>query len=150
MVDFSDPDHSVSELVFQGAHRIDPFEHCDADVLEALARWSERDAATDPAAKHFNIADTRCFSIGYQGQSSGYWPDEERNWLSEGLVRDFLFRDGLCVIEDFEPRLYDVHFKIQGQADNEFLLICPFPTEAGNVGGIVVVCVDRHMKTSSA
>ena len=147
-MDFSDPDHSVSELVFQGADRHEPAVWCDEEILTALRKWSERTDTVDPATPYFKLPATQCFSISYDGKTSGYWPDETSNWLNEGLVRDFLFHDGICVIEEFEPRLYEVRYKVQALADTEYLLVCPYRTAAGNIGGIVVVCVTRHAAAS--
>lgn len=144
-MDFTDTEHSIAALVFQGVDQHDPTACCDTEILTALNAWSTRGERLGPAVDVFQRPATQYFAISYDGQSSGYWPDEAQNWLSETLVREFLFRDGICILETFEPRFYDVRYKLEALEGNEYLLVCPFATASGDVGGIVVVCVNHHL-----
>lgn len=144
-MDFSDPHHSAAELVFQGAEEAEPAARCDERLIAALQAWAQRAKPTDPGLDHFHLDDAPAFVVSYQGEVLDYWPDEAKNWLAEAVVRDFLFRDGICLLEDLVPRFFDVKYKVQALSDDECLLVCPYPTDAGNIGGIVVVCADHYL-----
>ena len=150
MIDFSDSDFSLADLVFQGAVEHEPAALCNDQVLDTLNAWQQRPDVTEPATDAFRLEQTRSFVMSYQGQASGYWPDKEGNWIGECLVREFLFRDGICQLESLDPRLYVAKYKLEALIDVEYLLVCPYPTEAGNIGGAVVVCVNQHLRSSSA
>ena len=145
-MDFSDRDHNLTGLVFQGADRLDPSATLDTTILAALDRWGGRTDSTDPSSEYFQFPTTQCFSISYDGKADQYWPDDEQNWLNETLIRDFLFSNGICVIDEFKPRLYAIRYKVEALTDTEHLLICPYATAADNIGGIVVVCVNQHVR----
>lgn len=145
-MDFHDPGHNADDLVFQGAHEHEPSKLCDENVLSALAQWRSRGSLTEASPDVFHLATTRCFTISYEGQVGSYWPDEDANRLGEGLLRDCLFKDGICALNDLEPRLIAANYKVQALADTEYLLICPYPTESGNIAGMVVVCVNHHLE----
>ena len=146
-MDFSKSTFSLADLVFQGTTLHEPAELCNDAVLTALSDWQQRAEPALPFASAFRLEDTRSFAIRYDGETSEYWPDEDSNWLGECLIREFLFRDGICVMDSFEPRLYLAKYKIEAVIDREYLLVCPYPTESGNLGGMLVVCVNRHLKT---
>lgn len=145
-MDFHDPSHNADDLVFQGAKEYEPSALCDKKVLTALAAWRSRNSITEASPAVFHLDTTRCFTITYQGQVGGYWPDEDANRLGEGLLRDCLFKDGICALDDLEPRLIVANYKMQALADTEYLLVCPYPTGSGNIAGMVVVCVNRHLR----
>lgn len=147
-MDFSDSDFSLADLVFQGATERDPAAVCNDQVLETLRAWQQRPVATDPVASTFRLEQTRSFVMSYQGEAGEYWPDKEGNWIGECLVREFLFRDGICQLESLEPRLYVVKYKLEALIDTEYLLVCPYPTESGNISGMVAVCVNQHLRPS--
>ena len=148
-MDFSQSKFSLADLVFQGAALHEPAELCNDAVLGALSDWRQRAEPVEPFASAFRLEDTRSFVIRYDGEASEHWPDEDSNWLGECLIREFLFRDGICVMDSLEPRLYLVKYKIEAVIDREYLLVCPYPTESGNLGGALVVCVNQHLKTGS-
>lgn len=143
---FTDPGHDVSDLINQGVTRRAPEDICDTAMLEALSAWSARPSPDDPAPQPFAIDRVQYFSIAYDGTADHYWPDARSNWIAEGLVRDFLFRDGICLIDDMAPRVYTVRYKVQALSDTEHLLACPYPTASGNIGGLVMVCINHHLK----
>jgi len=146
-VDFSKSTFSLADLVFQGATLHEPAELCNDTVLAALSDWQSRAAPAAPFGEVFRLEETRSFAIRYDGETSEYWPDEDSNWLGECLIREFLFRDGICRLDSLEPRLYLAKYKIEAVIDREYLLVCPYPTESGNLGGMLVVCVNQHLRT---
>lgn len=148
-MDFSDPNHNADELVFQGADELQPNEVCGLQMLDALTTWQARPRQTDPAPDAFHLDGALLFAISYDGKVSDYWPDEAANQIEEGLVRDFLFHDGICTLTDLKPHLFAVKYKVEALSDTEYLLVCPYPTEAGNVAGILVVCVNKYLARST-
>ncbi|MEM8815743.1 MAG: hypothetical protein AAGE85_07930 [Pseudomonadota bacterium] len=149
-MDFTQSKFSLADLIFQGATEHEPTALCNEAVLEALDTWQSRPAATEPGTDIFRLEHTRSFAIRYDGEASEHWPDEDSNWLGETLVREFLFREGICLLEGFEPRLYLAKYKIEAVIDREYLLVCPYPTESGNIGGMTVVCVNQHLKPGTS
>ncbi len=142
---FKDEEHSIPEIVIQIVHEEDPQEWCDQETLDALKTWSERPTSSDPQASILHLTKTLGFTISYEGESANYWPDEKSNLILESLVRDILYSDGICSIPDFEIRFYRVSFRVTGMADTEYVLVCPYPTQAGNVAGLVVVCLNNRL-----
>lgn len=146
MNQFTQSDNSVPEIVFQGAVQIDPRAHCDDEILSLLEEWDSRPTASNPGAAIFELDDTFGFTISYDGKASGYWPDPESNMLSETLVRSFLFSNGICELTDLGHRLYLANYKLIAMDGQEYQLVCPFPTVSGNIGGLVVVCLNKRIK----
>lgn len=142
---FTDETHSVADVVFQGADDCDISETCTDELLSILDSWVSRPDDSDTGINLFRLPDMQGFSITYDGRVTEYWPDEATNLLDETLIRDFLFSDGICVLSAQTPILYRVKYKLEALEDLEYLLVCPYLTTAGNIGGIVVVCVDRHV-----
>ncbi len=149
-MDFRDPSHSADDIVFQGAHEYEPSALCGEEVLSVLARWQARDVPTSHDATMFQRDDVVYFTISYDGSAGNYWPNEDQNRLAEGLLRDHLFRDGICSLKNLEPRLIVANYKMQALADTEYMLVCPYPTESGNIAGLVVVCVNHHLTPRNA
>ena len=145
MNQFSDDSHHVTEMIFQGATEHTPEELCNQTVLDALAKWQQRQNPVEPAPEHFRLDQTRSFTISYQGDVDHYWPDQDSNFLGESLVREFLFEDGICTLDQHECRLYLATYKVLAMMEVEYLLVCPYPTEAGNIAGVVVVCVNQQL-----
>ena len=146
MTDFSDRQQVELEPVFQGAHE----EAIDAlgndSVLTALARWRERSPQSDSGVDRLRLEQTRSFTISYDGESGSYWPDKSSNLVGETLVRKFLFRQGICQLDGLAPRLYVAKYKVEVMNATEYLLVCPYPTEAGNIAGLAVVCINQHLR----
>lgn len=143
MIQFSDSQHDVSELIFQGAKELDIEDRCSPALLETIERWQNRPDASDADAGEFKSDDTLLFTISYDGHAGDYWPDEPSNLVGESLIREFLYKDGICNLENHSVRLYEVHYKLIAMVETEYLLVCPYPTASGNIGGILVVCVNR-------
>lgn len=146
MTEFSDPEHSLLEIVFQGVHEEPIAALCDDTVVAALHDWEQRADKSDPMGDHFQFDNTRSFTISYQGRTGNYWPDEHANALGETMIRENLFSDGICTLKDLTPTLYVVKYKVQAIFDTEYLLVCPYPTHADNIAGLLVVCVNRLLK----
>ena len=146
MSQFSDDTHHITELIFQGVTQHMPEELCNASVLQALQRWQQRDDKTRPEPDMFRLDQTRSFTISYLGETDAYWPDEDGNFVGESLVREFLFEDGICNLDSLSPRLYIATYKVLAMMDVEYLLVCPYPTESGNIAGLIVICVNQHVR----
>jgi hypothetical protein len=142
---FNDSEHSVAGLAFYTADERDPATACDAPVQEAIGIWHGRPNRHEPALDCFRLHDSHCFRMNWRGEASDYWPDREANFTSEALVREFLFRGGICTVADEAVRLYAVLYGMMGMDSTENLLVCPYPTASGNIGGIVIVGVDKHI-----
>lgn len=147
-MDFSDPSQSSMEIVFQGADEASIESLCNDNVVEALARWRGREPQSDSHALLFRLEDTRSFVISYDGKTGDYWPDQTNNVVGETIIREFLFSSGICELDGLDPRLYVAKYKVQAMIDTEYLLVCPYPTAAGNIGGLLVVCVNEHLRTA--
>ncbi len=89
------------------------------------------------------------FSITYEGKSRDYWPNESENDISEILIREFLYHDGICSLSDERIRLFHARYSIMALTGDEYLLVCPYLTEAGNISGIVVVTVTKIIRRRS-
>lgn len=146
MPQFADREHTITEAVFVGTTEF----HADAAEWAAVAPlvsgWNSADPKPGVLAELFGAEDLQAFALDYQGQPVDYWPDERTNFLHESLLREFLFHDGVCQLNDFEPRLYRVTFKVLTEQDADFLLVLPYSTDSGNVAGICVVCVNHRVQ----
>lgn len=145
-MDFSDSQHNLAELAFQGAEELDPVECCARDVVEALENWQGRADHTSSGADLLHIDDCSVFTISYEGEAGEYWPDAAENDLNETFVREFLFHDGICSIADERVRLLHVKYSIMALTGDEYVLVCPYVTRANNISGIVVVCVTASVQ----
>jgi len=130
VMDFSDHKHELAELAFQGAEEMDLEQHCSPMMLDVLATWRDR-------ADH-HTSGAECFRMPY-------WPNESENDVVETLVREFLYRDGICSLTEERVHLIHMKYNIIALAGDEFVLVCPYLTEAGNISGIVVVCVTKML-----
>lgn len=142
---FSDDIHHITELIFQGVTEHAPEELCNISVLEALQRWQLRADQTRPEPDMFRLDQTRSFTISYQGETGDYWPDEDGNFLGESLIREFLFEDGICNLDNLSARLFVATYKLLAMMEVEYLLVCPYPTASDNIAGAVVICVNQHV-----
>jgi hypothetical protein len=144
-MDFSDSQHNLAELAFQGSEELDLVENCREEVIEALTGWRGRADHTASGAELLHVDDCAVFSISYEGNADEYWPDEADNDISETFVREFLYHDGICNITDERVRLLHVKYSIMALTGDEYLLVCPYLTDANNISGIVVVCVTKML-----
>ena len=146
MINFSDNKHNLAELAFQGATEVDPEQTVTKDVIQALSTWSHRPNHQSSGADLFRLDGCALFSIGYEGTARDYWPDESQNDISETLIREFLYHDGICTLSDERARLFRASYRIIALDGDEYLLVCPYLTAAGNISGIVVVTVTKMVR----
>ena len=99
-MDFSDNKHDVAELAFHGATEVDIQQTCTTDITEALATWSHRPNRQLSGSELLRLDGCTLFSINYEGKARDYWPNESKNDISETLIREFLYRDGICSLSD--------------------------------------------------
>ncbi len=144
-IHFSDDRHSAPELVFHGVTELDLERTCDEDVLHALETWRSRDSHQLAASEYLRMPDCSLFSITYDGGAADYWPNESENDITETLIREFLYPDGICTLSDERVRLYHANYTIIAMDGGEYMLVCPYLTEAGGISGIVVVCVTKRV-----
>ena len=144
-MDFSDDQHSLAELVFQGATELESMQHAGEEANNALMAWRHRSDLNSSGAELLQMPDCTAFSITYEGEASDYWPSESANEMTEVLIREFLYRDGICSLSDSRVRLICMKYQIMAMDGIEYVLICPYLTESGNISGIVVVCATRMM-----
>ncbi len=142
-MDFSDNKHNLAALAFQGATEVAPEQLCTNNVMQALATWTDRPDHQLSGSDLLRLDDCALFSINYEGKASNYWPNEAENDISETLIREFLYHDGICTLSDERVRLFHVRYTIMALTGDEYLLICPYLTAAGNISGIVVVTITK-------
>jgi hypothetical protein len=145
-IDFTDKKHSVAELAFQGATEMDLEDNCGPETLDMLAAWRERKNHQASGIELFRMEHCPAFSISYEGKAGEYWPDESANDIVETLIRDFYYRSGICNLSDERVRLVHLKYNIMALAGDEFVLVCPYLTEVGNISGICVVCVTKMLQ----
>jgi hypothetical protein len=148
-MDFSDNVHNLAELAFNGATEVDPEKTCRPEVIQTMATWHDRPDHQVSGAELLNIEGCTHFSITYDGKSLEYWPTEAKNDINETLIREFLYREGICSLTDERVRLFHMKFRIMAMDGDEYLLVCPYVTDAGNISGIVVVCVTKMIQRAA-
>jgi hypothetical protein len=146
VTDFSDHKHELAELAFQGGTEMDLEQSSIPMMMDALTTWQNRADHQSSGAELFHMPDCPIFSISYKGKAGEYWPNESENDIIETLVREFLFRDGICSLTDERVRLVHMKYNIMALAGDEYVLICPYLTAAGNISGILIVCVTKMMR----
>lgn len=144
--DFTDNKHTVAELAFQGAEEMDLEQSCTPEMLDVLAMWRDRENHRVSGVEMFRMDHCTAFTVTYQGEAADYWPDEAANDIVETLVRDFYYREGICNITDERVRLVHMKYNIMALAGDEYILVCPYLTDAGNISGILVVCVTKLLQ----
>jgi hypothetical protein len=142
-MDFSDKEHSLAELVFQGATELESMQEFGEEAKKALMAWRHRSDPQSSGAEFLQVPDCSIFSITYEGTAGDYWPSESETEMTETLIREFLYRDGICSLTDERVRLISMKYQIMALDGDEQVLICPYLTEAGNISGVVVVCVTK-------
>ncbi len=142
-MDFSDNKHNLAELAFNGATELAPEQVCTKNIIQALATWSHRSNHQVSGSDLLRLDDCAVFSINYEGKARDYWPNESENDISETLIREFLYDQGICTLSDERVRLFHVRYTIMALTGDEYLLVCQYLTAAGNISGIVVVTVTK-------
>ena len=142
-MDFSDNKHNLAELAFNGATEVAPEQICRKDAIQALETWSHRPDHHLSGSDLLRLDDCALFSINYEGKARDYWPNESENDISETLIREFLYQEGICTLSDERVRLFHVRYTIMALTGDEYLLVCPYLMAAGKISGIVVVTVTK-------
>ncbi len=142
-MDFSDNKHNLAALAFQGATEVAPEQICTKNALQALATWSNRPNHQLSGSDLLRLDDCAIFSIDYEGKARDYWPNESENDISETLIREFLYHEGICTLSDERVRLFHARYTIMALTGDEYLLVCPYLTAAGNISGIVVITITK-------
>ena len=148
-MDFSDKKHNAAELAFHGATEVDIQQTCTTDITEALATWSHRPNRQLSGSELLRLDGCTLFSINYEGKTRDYWPNESENDISETLIREFLYHNGICTLSDDRARLFHARYSIMALTGDEYFLVCPYLTATGNVSGIVVVTVTKIIRGRS-
>ena len=147
-MNFSDKKHYPHAITFHGAEEIDFEQACKQEVIDALQAWQGRSSPLSPGLDQLRIEDCPHFSISYDGVASHYWPSEPDNDISETLVREFLFHNGICSLTEPRAHLFHVRYTFISMTGEDCLLVCPFLTAANNIRGIVVVTVTKQIQPS--
>jgi len=142
-MDFSDNKHNLAELAFNGATEVAPEQICRKDAIQALETWSHRPDHHLSGSDLLRLDDCALFSINYEGKARDYWPNESENDISETLIREFLYQEGICTLSDERVRFFHVRYTIMALTGDEYLLVCPYLMAAGKISGIVVVTVTK-------
>ena len=145
-MNFSDNKHIPAELAFHGAIEADIEQIFTKDITEALATWSHRLNRQLSGSELLRLDGCTLFSIDYEGKTRDYWPNESENDISETLIREFLYHEGICSISDERIRLFHARYSVMALTGDEYLLVCPYLTAAGNVSGIAVVTVTKIIR----
>lgn len=146
VMSFSDHKHELAELAFQGAEEMDLEQNCGPEMLEVLASWHKRKNHQASGVELFRMEHCSAFSITYEGETGEYWPNESENDIVETLIREFLYHDGICSLTDERVHLVHMKYNIMALAGDEYVLVCPYLTKAGNISGILVVCVTKLLR----
>ena len=145
-MNFSEENHNLAEFVFQAIEEIDPDQACTQDMVDALAAWSRRPNHELPGLDLLQLDGCPHFLISYDGTATNYWPNESENDISEILVRESLYHEGLCKLTNDRPHLFHLKYKLHSIIGADCLLICPYLTATGNISGIVVVLVTKKIR----
>ncbi len=140
---FTDTKHEKVPFSVHKTIELDYEKWCDDELLDSIRGWCGRENQSSPGEQYFKLDDVRGFVITYEGESGSYWPNEDDNFVDEGLIREFLYSDGICSLDALSIKLYRVDYSVVTISDNEYLLVCPFQSESGNVAGITVVCLTK-------
>jgi hypothetical protein len=120
-MDFSDKKHNVAELAFHGATEVDIQQTCTTDITEALATWSHRPNRQLSGSELLRLDGCTLFSINYEGKTRDYWPNESENDISEILIREFLYHDGICALSDDRVRLFHARYSIMALTGDDYI-----------------------------
>lgn len=145
-MEFTDSKHSLAELAFQGATELDLEQSGRPEIIEAISVWRGRRNQHSSGAELFKMEHCPAFSITYEGVAGEYWPNEKENDIIETLIREFLYRDGICSLSDDRVQFIHMKYNIMALGGDEFVLVCPYLTEAGNISGVLIVCVTKVMR----
>ena len=145
-MNFSDKQHEPAGFIFHGATELDPEDACTVEVLDALTAWSQRSNHVAPCVDLLQLDGCPHFLISHDGQAGDYWPSQSENDISETLIREFLYHDGICRLVDDRAHLFHVKYRMLSMTEADCLLVCPYLTASGNISGIVVVLVTKKIR----
>lgn len=146
MNSFADGDNIADLMVFQGAKEMGALESLDSEMMNALERWKRRPQKTEVCLEYLEVDNVVCFAIDYHGNSSEHWPSKDAAVLPETLIRTFLFHNGICELNDPSATFYfQATYKILALDGIEHLFVGAYPTPSGNIGGLVVACVNNRL-----
>jgi hypothetical protein len=143
MMNFSGNKHALAGFVCQSTKEIDPNLACTQDLVNALAAWSRRPNHELPGLELLHLDGCPHFLMSLDGEATDYWPNESQNDISETLIRESLFRDGICTLSNDRARLFNLKYKLLSIVDADCLLVCPYLTHSGSISGILVVLVTK-------
>jgi len=147
-MNFSDKNHTPDGFIFHGAVELDPKDACTEEVIEALAAWNNRADHASSGIDLLQLDGCPHFLISYEGHAEDYWPSRPENDISETLIREFLYHEGICKLSDDRPHLFHVKYRMMSMVDADCLLVCPYLSTSGNIAGIVVVLVTKKIRES--
>ena len=142
---FSDSYHALAGFVCQSTEEIDPSQACTRDLVDAVAAWSRRPNHELPGLELLQLDGCPHFLMSHDGKATDYWPNESQNDISEILIRESLYHDGLCTITNDRARLFSLEYKLLSIIGTDCLLVCPHLTHAGSISGILVVLVTKNI-----
>ncbi len=141
----SNNDHALAGFVCQSTEEIDPYQACTKDLVNALAAWSRRSNHELPGLELLQLDDCPHFLMSHDGKATDYWPNESQNDISETLIRESLYHDGICTLTNDRARLFNLKYKLLSIIGTDSLLVCPYLTHAGSISGILVVLVTQNI-----
>ena len=147
-MNFSDASHSPDGIIFHGATELEPEQAFTADVIDALAAWDQRSNHESPGLDLLQLDGCPRFLISHDCQAKDYWPSRSENDISETLIREFLYDEGICQLSDDRAHLFHVKYRMMSMVDADCLLVCPYLSASGKVSGIVVVLVTKKIRES--
>jgi len=145
MMNFSDNNHTLAGFVCQSTKEIDPNLACTQDLVDALAAWNHRPNHELPGLELLHLDGCPHFLMSLDGEATDYWPNESQNDISEILIRESLYHDGVCTLTNDRARLFQTKYKLLSIFGAECLLVCPYLTQAGSISGILVVLVNQDI-----
>ena len=144
-MNFSDNKHALAGFVCQSTEEIDPSQACTQDLVDALAAWSRRPNHELPGLELLQLDGCPHFLMSQDGKATDYWPNESQNDISELLIRESLYHDGVCTLTNDRARLFILKYKLLSIFGADCLLVCPYLTHSGSISGILVLPVTKSI-----
>ncbi|WP_434054412.1 MAG: hypothetical protein RDA78_05825 [Roseibium sp.] len=141
------PRGNISPLVsFRGAVSLKPQAVCDAETNCILEDWNARRSMTHASLELFHRLGDACMLVDADCRPAGYLPDAQSNTLSETLIREFLFPDGLRLLRPGPAFVLRAQYSLIALQGFWHLLVCPIPDPGTDIPvGAIVVHIDRHL-----
>ena len=141
----SDSHHSLAGFVCQSAEEMDPCRACTQDLVDAVAAWSRRPNHELPGLELLQLNDCPHFLMSHDGKATDYWPNASQNDISETLIRECLYQEGICTLNNDRARLLNMKYKLLSIIGSDCLLVCPYVTQTGSISGILVILVTKNI-----